>query len=563
MEVKNIKRIVEPIVVVLALLFVYFVSSSHFFRLDLTEEKRYSISDNTKELLSNLDDKVEVTVYLDGDLNSGFLQLKKATKEMLDEFKVYADDKLVYKFENPADAKSAKAREKKFAELESRGLRRIPVYDKDAEGNPIMRVVFPWAEIKVKNSRRAVNLLKNIPGRSAEENLNMSAQNLEYELTNALRVLTVKEVTKVAFLEGHGELNEAYTYSIAETLREYYQIDYGSIIESPDELDGYAAMIVAGPTQKFSEKDKYVLDQYLMKGGKILWLVDGARVALDSLTTASETASIPLDVNLSDQLFRYGVRINPVLLQDVQCTKIPVNMSREGDQPDFKPVPWYYSPLLLANPYHSVSKSITPVKTQFASSLDFVGDSTKLRKTELLVTSASTHIQNVPSIVSMKIIEVEKTGYYFNRRNQIVAAAIEGEFTSVFKNRMIPQGVKTNVKTIEQSKPTKIIVVADADVIKNDVQGYGENFMPVKLGYDNYMNQQFGNSDFVLNAVNYLTDDSGWMELRGREIKLRLLNKAYTIGQRTFWQVFNVALPLVLLAIFGVIYLIWRKRRYA
>ncbi|MCQ2199299.1 MAG: gliding motility-associated ABC transporter substrate-binding protein GldG [Paludibacteraceae bacterium] len=563
MEIKNIKKIIEPIVVVLVLLLVYFISSSHFFRLDLTEEKRYSISDNTKELLSNLDDKVEVTVYLDGDLNSGFLQLKKATKEMLDEFKVYADDKLVYKFENPSDAKSAKAREKKFADLESRGLRRIPVYDKDAEGNPIMRVIFPWAEIKTKNSRRAVNLLKNVPGRSAEENLNMSAQNLEYELTNALRVLTVKEITKIAFLEGHGELNEAYTYSIAETLREYYQIDYGSIIENPDELDDYAAMIVAGPTQKFSEKDKYVLDQYLMKGGKILWLVDGARVALDSLTTASETASIPLDVNLSDQLFRYGVRINPVLLQDVQCTKIPVNVSREGDQPDFKPAPWYYSPLLLANPYHSVSKGITPVKTQFASSIDFVGDSTKLKKTELLVTSASTHIQSVPSIVSMDIIRVEKSGYYFNRRNQIVAAAIEGEFTSVFKNRMIPQGVKTNVKTIEQSKPTKIIVVADADVIKNDVQGYGENIMPVKLGYDNYMNQQFGNSDFVLNAVNYLTDDSGWMELRGREIKLRLLNKAYTIGQRTFWQVFNVALPLVLLAVFGVIYLFWRKRKYA
>lgn len=563
MEIKNTKKIIEPIVVVLVLLLVYFISSSHFFRLDLTEEKRYSISDNTKELLSNLDDKVEVTVYLDGDLNSGFLQLKKATKEMLDEFKVYAGDKLVYKFENPSDAKSAKAREKKFADLESRGLRRIPVYDKDAEGNPIMRVIFPWAEIKTKNSRRAVNLLKNVPGRSAEENLNMSAQNLEYELTNALRVLTVKEITKIAFLEGHGELNEAYTYSIAETLREYYQIDYGSIIENPDELDGYAAMIVAGPTQKFSEKDKYVLDQYLMKGGKILWLVDGARVALDSLTTASETASIPLDVNLSDQLFRYGVRINPVLLQDVQCTKIPVNVSREGDQPDFKPAPWYYSPLLLANPYHSVSKGITPVKTQFASSIDFVGDSTKLKKTELLVTSASTHIQSVPSIVSMDIIRVEKSGYYFNRRNQIVAAAIEGEFTSVFKNRMIPQGVKTNVKTIEQSKPTKIIVVADADVIKNDVQGYGENIMPVKLGYDNYMNQQFGNSDFVLNAVNYLTDDSGWMELRGREIKLRLLNKAYTIGQRTFWQVFNVALPLVLLAVFGVIYLFWRKRKYA
>jgi len=566
MNIKDIYKYLIAIVAVAAIGFCVF-SDKLFFRLDLTQEKRYSISDNTKNMLKNADGDISVVVYLDGDLNAGFLRLRKATKEMLDEFNVYAGGGFSYKFVNPSAADNAKARDKQYEELEKRGLRRIPVYDKDAEGNPTMKVVFPWAEITYKETSgkkvtRPVCLLKNVQGKSGEENLNLSEQSLEYELTNVLRLLVDKRDTRVAFLEGHGEWPEQYVYDFTKTLSEYYSIDFGAINNRTDELDAYAAVIVAGPTSALPEKDKYVLDQYIMNGGKVLWLVDAVKISLDSLSKESQTIGIVNTVNLDDQLFRYGVRINPVLLQDVQCSMIPVNMAREGDTPDFKPAPWYYSPLLITNPYHTISKNVTPVKTEFVSSMDFVGDTTKIVKTPLLLTSSSTHVQTIPSIVSMDIINVEKTGYYFNIRNMMTAALLEGQFTSIFKNRMAPEGIKVTSPAKTESQPTKMIVVADADVIRNDVQGYGANAQVLPLGYDQYMNQQFGNSDFLLNCVNYLTDDDGWMQLRNREVKLRLLNKASSIGARQFWQILNVLLPVLLLGIFAAIYLYTRKRKY-
>lgn len=567
MNAKDIYKYLLTIAAIAAVAFCVF-SDKLFFRLDLTQEKRYSISDNTKEMLKNADGDISVTVYLDGDLNAGFLRLRKATKEMLDEFNVYAGGGFSYKFVNPSAAENAKTREKKYDELEKRGLRRIPVYDKDAEGNPTMKVVFPWAEITYKaangkKSTRPVCLLKNVQGKSGEENLNLSEQSLEYELTNVLRLLVDKRDTRVAFLEGHGEWQEQYVYDFIKTLSEYYSIDFGAIDDRADVLDPYAAVIVAGPTNALPEKDKYVLDQYIMNGGKVLWLVDAVKISLDSLSKESQTIGIVNSVNLDDQLFRYGVRVNPVLLQDVQCSMIPVNMAREGDQPDFKPAPWYYSPLLITNPYHTISKNVTPVKTEFVSSLDFVGDTTKIEKTPLLLTSSSTHVQTIPSIVSMDVINIEKTGYYFNIRNMMTAALLEGQFTSIYKHRTLPEGIKKAGSKRDSSVATKMIVVADADVIRNDVQGVGANMQVLPLGYDQYMNQQFGNKDFLLNCVNYLTDDDGWMQLRNREVKLRLLNKSASIGQRQFWQILNVLLPVILLGIFAAIYLTVRRRKYS
>ena len=272
-----------------------------------------------------------------------------------------------------------------------------------------------------------------------------------------------------------------------------------------------------------------MIDQYIMKGGKVLWLVDGARISLDSLSTASQTIGIENKLNLSDQLFNYGVRINADLVQDVQCLLIPVNTARMGDQPKYEPMPWYYSPLALATPIHPISKNLAPVKTEFVSSIDFVNEEMDVKKTPLLVTSTGTHVQNIPSVVSMDVINVEKNGYYFNKHNIILGAVLEGVFPSVFKNRMVPQGVTTSDPMLTESKPTKMVVIADGDVIRNDVQGKGENMNILPLGYDRYMNQQFSNKELLLNAVNYLTDDDGWMALRSREIKLRLLNKKYDV----------------------------------
>lgn len=557
-----IKKSLHIILFVVTVLAVYFISERYFFRIDLTSEKRYSLSDNTKNLLKSMDKELAVTVYLDGDLNAGFLRLRKATKEMLDEFDAYAGAKVRYSFDNPSAGATNEERDKKYEELEKRGMRGILVHDRDQEGQAMQKVVFPWIEISYNGKKRPVNLLKNIPDKSGEENLNTSIETLEYEITDAIRLMTTTEVPKVAFLEGHGEWVQPLVYDMSQELSRYYQVDRGAITDDPSILDNYKALIVAGPTEKFSEKDKYAIDQYIMKGGKVLWMVDGARISLDSLSTASQTVGIENNVNLSDQLFNYGVRINADLVQDVQCLLIPVNTARMGDQPKYEPMPWYYSPLALTVPVHPISKNLAPVKTEFVSSIDFVNDELQVVKTPLLVTSTGTHVQNVPSIVSMEVVNIEKNGYYFNRRNMIVGSVLEGVFPSAFKNRMVPEGIKTSEKALTESKPTKMVVIADGDVIRNDVQGKGENMNILPLGYDRYMNQQFSNKEFLLNAVNYLTDDDGWMALRSREIKLRLLNKPAIIGQRTFWQVTNVVLPLLLVGLFGLVFNFVRKRKY-
>ncbi len=558
------KKILHIALFIAGVILICVLAEHFFFRLDLTSEKRYTLADNTKHLLEGFTEEVDVTIYLDGDLNAGFLRLRRATKELLDEFDAYAGKRVKYHFENPSAGVTNDEREKEYARLEKKGMCGIMVYDKDAEGESRQKVVYPWVEISYNGKSRCVNLLKNIPSKSGEENLNISIETLEYELTDALRIITTKKIQKVAFIEGHGEYPEPFVYDFTKTLSRYYQVDRGVLSGAVGELDGYEAVIVAGPTGKFSEADKFVLDQYLMSGGRILWLVDGARISLDSLATASQTIGVENDVNLSDQLFKYGIRINADLVQDVQCALVPVNTARQGDAPKYEPMPWYYSPLLLTVPVHPISKNVAPVKTEFVSSIDFVNlEDKQVRKTPLLVSSTGTHLQTVPSFVSMDIVNVEQTGYYFNTRNAISAALLEGVFPSVFSNRMVPQGVSGANAIQPESKPTKMIVVSDGDVVRNDVQGSGASANYLPLGYDRYMNQKFGNSEFLLNAVNYLTDDDGWMQLRSREVQLRLLNKPAAIGQRRFWQVCNIVLPIVCLLAFGGVSYLVRRKRYA
>lgn len=557
------KKIAHIVILILSIIALYFISEKCFFRLDLTSEKRYSISDNTERLLEGLEKPLNIKIYLDGDLNPGFLRLKRATKEMLDEFSAYCGSDIDYEFINPSSGATNAEREKNYTELEKRGMRGTMVYDRDNEGKAIQKIIYPWAEINYDGKTLPVCLLKNVAGNSGEENLNISIENLEFGLTDVIRMLYNREVQKIAFIEGHGEFPEPLVYDASQGLSHYYQVDRGSITNDVNILDGYKAIIIAGPESKFTEQEKYVIDQYIMKGGKVLWLLDGSRISLDSLSTNSQTIGIINEVNLEDQLFTYGVRINPVLVQNVQCALVPVNMAREGDQPKYEPSSWYYSPLLMTSPEHPATRNLTPVKSEFTSSIDFVGSELNVKREVLLATSPGSHIQSVPSIVSMDVINVEKNAQYFNISSRIfVGVAEEGIFPSVFRNRLIPEGIQTKEKTLTESKPTKMVFVADADIIRNDVQGSGENMNILPLGFDRYMNQQFGNKDFILNAVNYLTDDDGWMELRNREIKLRLLHKPSVIGLRTFWQTANMVFPLLLLGLFGGIFLFIRKRKY-
>lgn len=548
-----------------ALLAIYFLSEKLFFRWDLTSEKRYSISDNTKKLLKDLKGEYTIKLYLDGDLSAGFLQLRKSAKEMAEEFSAYTDADLKVVFENPTQGANDEERDKHYGELESRGLTIMrEEEDKDEYGQTITRIVCPWAEISNGRHKKLVSLYQDNRDRSIDENLNNASANLEYALTDAIRQLNKTKIDRILFTEGHGELPEILTYDVCKSLSNYYQIDRGDLrgCFCPDSLFAYKAVIVAGPTQPFSEKDKYLIDQYVMHGGKVLWLIDGVRISLDSLQTASETIGVGNELNLEDQLFRYGVRIEPVLVQDAQCSKLPVNTAPENEAPKWKPKPWYYAPLLLTSPVHPISKNITPVKSEFASLIKAVGDDKDITRDILLVTSTSTRIQQMPSIVSMGIVNIDPREGYFNAGNAPIAVAMKGHFASVFNHRLRPEGIYSQTPQSNRSYETKMIVIADADVICNDIVP-GSDGQPniVPLGMDRYEGRQYGNKDFIMNCVNYLTDDEGWMQLRSRELQLRLLNKqASTI--RKFWQIANVLLPLVVLGLIGGGYYLYRRKRY-
>ena len=556
MKIRNHQNLLYfSCLIVLALISFFF-----FFRIDLTSDKRYSISEQTKTLMRNTDAPLKVVVYLDGDLNPGFQRLKKSTAELLDELSVYSNQNIEIEYENPSLADTPAQREKKYAELQMRGLLPTAVYERDKEGKSIQKVIFPWIEITYNGKKVQVCLLKNILGNSGEENLNISIENLEFEITDGIRRLVNRDVSKIAFLEGHGELAESETYDISKTLSKYFQIDRGIIANNATILDNYKVIIIAKPTKPFSESDKFIIDQYIMHGGRVLWLLDGVRVSKENLSIAGLSPAIELDLNLNDQLFRYGVRINPVLLQDVQCTSIPVNIAPANATPQFEPSPWYFAPLLLTSPEHPVTRNITQVRSEFCSGIDIVGDNKQVKSQLLLATSDNTHILAAPTTIdlSQKIKPNDKT--YFNVRYVPVAVAIEGNFESDFANRMIPKGLTNTVPIRKLSLNTRQIVVADGGIIRNETILKDSTTVP--LGFDRYMNQQFGNKDFILNAVLYLADNDGWMQLRSRTLKLRLLNKKITNDDRLTWQLVNVLLPLGFLLFFGIGYQIIRKRKY-
>jgi len=556
MKIRNHQNLLYfSCLIVLALISFFF-----FFRIDLTSDKRYSISEQTKTLMRNTDAPLKVVVYLDGDLNPGFQRLKKSTAELLDELSVYSSQNIEIEYENPSLADTPAQREKKYAELQMRGLLPTAVYERDKEGKSIQKVIFPWIEITYNGKKVQVCLLKNILGNSGEENLNISIENLEFEITDGIRRLVNRDVSKIAFLEGHGELAESETYDISKTLSKYFQIDRGIIANNATILDNYKVIIIAKPTKPFSESDKFIIDQYIMHGGRVLWLLDGVRVSKENLSIAGLSPAIELDLNLNDQLFRYGVRINPVLLQDVQCTSIPVNIAPANATPQFEPSPWYFAPLLLTSPEHPVTRNITQVRSEFCSGIDIVGDNKQVKSQLLLATSDNTHILAAPTTIdlSQKIKPNDKT--YFNVEYVPVAVAMEGNFESDFANRMIPKGLTNTVPIRKLSLNTRQIVVADGGIIRNETILKDSTSVP--LGFDRYMNQQFGNKDFILNAVLYLADNDGWMQLRSRTLKLRLLNKKITNDDKLTWQLVNVLLPLGFLLFFGIGYQIIRKRKY-
>ncbi len=559
------QQIIKLLFLVASIILIGFVSNQVFFRIDLTGDKRYTLSDVSLDILNDLDDVVFVRVYLDGDLPVGFRRMRNSIREMLDEFRAVAGNRIQYEFIDPLGIVDRDVREDLHRELYRKGLRPANIEISERGGGRSQKLAFPGALVTYKGMEMAVNLLKNNPALPAEQNLNNSVQGLEYELISSFYSMLSPEAKKVAFLEGHGELDELLVAGISDAIVNYYDIYRGRIDErNLRSLDDYDAVIIAKPLLPFSETEKYIIDQYIMNGGRVMWFIDPVAIDLDSLTYQSEAVALINDLNLDDQLFRYGVRLNPSLVMDMNCLIIPVNVALADEAARFVPAPWYYSPLLAGNEQHPVTRGLNYVKAEFASVIDTVGTDPRVKREVLLRTSGDTRVVNAPMLVSLETARRQPDRREYNMPHQPVAVMLEGQFTSVFSNRLISGIIgREDPQFRESGDETRMLVVADGDIIRNDITVPGGVPEPLPLGYDRYSGQTFGNREFIINALNYLLDEYDLMELRTRELQLRLLDRARVREQMTFWQTINLAIPVILVVLSGLIYNWLRKRKFS
>jgi ABC-2 type transport system permease protein len=567
---KKRRDLINLVLVFVIIVLINFISSFVFKRFDLTEEKRYTLSPVTRDLLAHLDDVVLFKVYLDGEFPAGFVHLKNETKEMLDEFRAYS--KFVeYEFINPTANPDKKQQEAVFKQLYEEGIQPTNLESKDENGTR-QQYIFPGAMVSYRGRQLPVQLLKTQKGTPPEEQLNGSIESLEYELSNVIRKLKMTIKPKIAFIEGHGELDTLHTEDIMLSLSEYYKVERatinGNLRSLVDTLSNdtafipkYKAIVIAKPDSAFSEKDKYLIDQYIMYGGKVLWLIDPTYTPLDSLKRNGFTMSLPNATNLDDLLFKYGVRVNPNLIQDLNCARVPVNKAIAGAQPRFVLEPWIFFPLIgpAITDKHPIVKNLDLIEFQFVSSIDTIA-AKGIKKTILLQSSKYTKLVSSPARVDLRIVNLRQDERQFTKSFQPVSVLLEGSFESAYKDR-IAASIRENKKFgfRENSRPTKMIVVSDGDVIRNDYQ----HSQIVPLGYDMYMGQMFGNKNFILNCVNYLCDDAGLISVRTREIKLRLLDKKKIKNEEMSWRVSNTALPIALIIVFGLSRFYLRKKKYS
>lgn len=553
----------KMLIVTFIIALIAYLSGFLYFRIDLTSEKRYTLTPQSKEILRELDDIVFIRVYLDGDLPLGFKRLRRAVKEMLDEFRVIGGTRIQYQFINPSESEDAEERNKFYVALHDQGMIPTNVEVKDKKGGTSQQIIFPWAMISHKDYEMPVRLLKNNPGKTADENLNHSMESLEYELISTIHNLTVSEFQTIGFIEGHGELDEYLVGDITKELLKYYEVFRGQIDqESIGSLDEMDLIIIAKPELPFTEKEKAVLDQYLMHGGKMLWMIDPVAIDLDSLTNSNSAVALIKTLNLEDQLFRYGVRVNPNLIMDMQSAFIPVNTALEGQPARFTPAPWYYSPLLTPPADHMITRNLNMIKAEFASVVDTVGEDSAVQNTILLTSSRNSRYVNAPLFVSLETATRQINPAFFSLSYLPVAVLLEGEFPSVFTNRPFPVNTGDDFVFRERSVPTRMIVIGDGDIIRNDVSINRGAPEVIPLGYDRYSRQTFGNKEFIMNTINYLLDEKGLMELRNRQLTLRLLDREKIREERLKWQLVNILLPFILVSLFGLGFTWYRRFRY-
>ena len=527
-----------------------------FYRIDLTEENRYSVKPETRATLETLEDEIHIEVFLEGNLNASFQRFQKAILETLEEFRIYSKNKITYSISDPAVAKSENARNEFMADLASRGIQPTNIID-TRDGQREEKIIFPGVIVSYEGVENGLMLLKGNKAGTPDEEINQSIEGIEYEIMNAIYSLVNEDRKFVGFVSGHGELDSLQSFSIRSDLSEVYDV-LDAKLSSQNDLKRFDALIVAKPTRPFSEPDKYLLDQYIMQGGSVLFLIDKVDASMDSAARDDHFAG-PANINLDDQLFKYGARINPDLVQDRRSGMYPVITGEVGGRPRMQMIEWPFFPLIGEFANHPITRNLDAILTRFCNSIDTVKAS-GVKKTPLLMSSPYSRKIATPVHINVNELRKNLRDTDYSTRFITVGIMLEGKFTSLYKNRFPPAGFEPS-KIIEESSPTKIMVIADGDIARNDVNPRSNQ--PLPLGFDPMTKTTFANKDLLLNTVAYLTQENGLIQVRNKEVKIRPLDKVKLKEGRLKWQVLNVATPLVLLISYGILRFYLRKRRFA
>jgi gliding-associated putative ABC transporter substrate-binding component GldG len=544
-----------------SLLVLNFVAQQFFFRLDLTEEKRYTMSPATKTLLTELKQPVTITVYLAGDFPPTFRRLEQGVRETLNEMQVYGGGNLNFIFIDPSAAGTEAARNQFYSTLFKKGLKPTNL-GANENGKRVEKIIFPWAVVQAGGQSRNVLLLRGSQVASPEQRLNQSIEGLEYELANAIRQVAPPGGAKrrIGVITGHGELDNAQMGDILTSWQQNYDVFRVNLSQVKDLRGNLDAVVVAKPTQPYSEEEKFRLDQFITHGGRAMFFIDALRVDLDSVSRNGASLATPYNLNLDDLLFRYGVRLNPNLLLDLNSGQIPLVTGMTGNKPKIEPLPWQLYPLINRFSPNPITRNLDAVYLKFVGNIDTV-KAAGIRKTELMTTSRYTRRLPAPVPINFNDARLEPNQKLYQNSYQSVGYLLEGTFRSLFANRAAPGTTQYQPDQNPNAVPSKILVISDGDFLRNDVDP--KSGRPFRLGFDRLANTEFANRELILNATDYLLDETGLIAVRGKQITLRPLDKVQLADHRRPWQLLNLGAPLVLLAAFGAVRAWRRKRRYA
>jgi gliding-associated putative ABC transporter substrate-binding component GldG len=541
------------------LLIINTIGHQFFYRFDLTKDHRYTLSSTSLDIVKQVKEPLYIKIYLQGDLPAEFIRLQRETQQLLEEFQAY-NQNIVFEFINPLENEDTSM--DNIKELYRKGLTPVNI-TVDDKGKQSQAMVFPWAIAVYQNKEVNIPLLKNRMGATTTEMVIGSVQHLEYSISDALnKVTTVKQKT-VAVIKGNGELQDVLMAKFLLQIRESYHIGpftLDSVAKDPtgslNALAKYDLAIIAKPTEMFSDAEKQVLDQFIINGGKTLWLVEQVNVEMDSLYNASgSTFAFPRDLNLNDMFFKYGFRINPDIVKDEQGSPIKLATGEQGSATQYQEFNWKFAPLVYPESSHPIVKNLGGIKFDFANSIDTLKNG--IKKTILLKSSLYSKKIGAPVEINLDIVAEETSpNHYMKTGNIPLALLLEGSFHSMFENRVLP----FNQATFESAgKKNKMIVISDGDLLRNQLD---KNLQPVELGYDQRSGNLYDNKDFMLNCVNYLLDDTGLINIRSKDLDLALLDKEKVFANYGKTQVITIGLPLLILALFGVVFTYLRKRKY-